>query len=124
MKEHPFIAVIDFDRTIAKTVYPTIIEPIEETVNFIRELQKRDSWIWILWTAREGKELDDALAWLESQQLYPDYVNDNALCLVSKFQNNPRKIIGDIIIDDLNYGGLKVPPIEFLDTVKGVEYNV
>ena len=113
------IAVIDFDNTIARSHYPTIIEPIDETVNFIKALQKHDNWCWILWTCREGKELNEALKWLELHCLYPDYVNNNATSLIARFNSNPRKVIGTCIIDDLNYGGLKVPPVEYLDKVDG-----
>lgn len=113
--KHPYIAVIDFDNTIAKTKYPTIIEPIDETVAFIQELQKRNNWVWVLWTARQGKELREALDWCNANQLYPDFVNENVPYRVIKYGSDTRKVVGNIFIDDLNYGGLKVPPIEFLD---------
>ena len=119
--KHPFIAVIDFDMTIAKINYPNIIEPIEETVAFIKELQKRDNWVWVLWTARQGEELDIALKWLEKNQLYPDYVNENVPYRIIKFGSDTRKVVGHINIDDRNYGGLKVPPIEFLDEVMEID---
>lgn len=119
--ERPYIAVIDFDMTIAVTKYPVIIEPIKETVNFIKELQKRNNWVWVLWTARTGKTLEDALDWLHKNQLYPDFVNENVPYRIIKFGSDTRKVVGHVFIDDRNYGGLKVPPIEFLDEVMEVE---
>ena len=115
--EHPYIAVIDFDMTIAVTKYPVIIEPIKETIDFIKELQTRNNWVWVLWTARTGKELYDALDWLRKNQLYPDYVNENVPYRIIKFGSDTRKVVGHVNIDDRNYGGLKVPPIEFLDKI-------
>ena len=119
--KHPYIAVIDFDMTIAKTNYPTILEPIDETVTFIQELQKRNNWVWVLWTARQGKVLQEALDWCNAHQLYPDFVNENVPYRIIKFGSDTRKIVGHINIDDRNYGGLKVPPISFLDEVIEVD---
>lgn len=119
--KHPHIAVIDFDETIAHTKYPTIIEPIPETVNFIHELQTRNNWCWVLWTARQGKELRDALDWCNKNQLYPDYVNENVPYRIIKYGSDTRKVVGSIYLEDRVYGGLKVPPIEFLDTFEEID---
>ena len=121
--KHPYIAVIDFDMTIAKTDYPIILAPIEETVTFIHELQKRNNWVWVLWTARQGKDLADALDWLHKNQMYPDFVNENVPYRIIKFGSDTRKVVGHINIDDRNYGGLKVPPVSFLDEYNEDEYK-
>ena len=114
--KHPYIAVIDFDGTIATTDYPTIIRLKKSTANFIYALQKHDSWIWTLSTARTGKELQEALEFLEKNQLYPDLVNENHYSRILKYGSDSRKINGDVFIDNLNFGGLKVPdPETFFD---------
>ena len=111
-----YLFAIDFDNTIVKTPdYPHFTEPISETVNFIKELQKRDRFNWCLWTCRTGKELEDALRFCEKLQLYPDYINSNSMERVVRFGGESSKVSADCYIDERNYGGLKVHPIEFLD---------
>ena len=82
---------IDFDGTIVEEKFPKIGKPIAEVVDFIRFLQSRGDK-WILITMREGKLLDDAVAWLKAQGLTPDAVNDNLPERIEKWGNNPRKI--------------------------------
>jgi len=119
--KHKHLISIDFDNTIARTNYPIILEPIKETVDFIRALQKHsNAFMWVLNTCRQGKELEEAVEWLEKNQLYPDLVNENATANEIKFGKS-NKISALIYIDDRNYGGLKVPPISFLDEVIEVD---
>lgn len=114
--KHKHLISIDFDNSIARTNYPTILEPIKETVDFIRALQKHsNAFMWVLNTCRQGKELEEAVEWLEKNQLYPDLVNENAVANEIKFGKSD-KISALIYIDDRNYGGLKVPdPKTFFD---------
>lgn len=114
--KHKYLISIDFDNTIARTNYPTVLEPIKETVDFIRALQKHsNAFMWVLNTCRQGKELEEAVEWLEKNQLYPDLVNENAVANEIKFGKSD-KISALIYIDDRNYGGLKVPdPETFFD---------
>ena len=119
-----YIFAIDFDNTIVKTPeYPKFTEPIPETVNFIRELQKRSNFSWCLWTCRTGKELEDALKYCEKLLLYPDYVNENSVERIIRFGGDSKKVSADCYIDDRNYGGLKVPPVSFLDEYNEDEYK-
>lgn len=112
-----YIIAIDFDNTIVKTPeYPHFTEPIHETVNFIRELQKHANFNWCLWTCRTGKELQDAVKYCEKLLLFPDYINSNSMERVIKFGGESIKISCDCYIDDKNFGGLKVPdPETFFD---------
>ena len=115
--KHTYIASIDFDGTIAVTDYPTIIRLKPITAKFIYALQKRNDWIWILNTMRVGKDLEDALVFLEKNLLYPDLVNENHYSRIIRYGSDSNKKIGaDIYIDNLNFGGLKVPdPETFFD---------
>lgn len=111
--KHPYIASIDFDGTLATTSYPLILRLKPVTAKFVYALQKRDDWIWILNTMRVGKELEEALAFLEKNLLYPDLVNENHYSRIIRYGSDSNKKIGaDIYIDNLNYGGLKVPDPE------------
>jgi len=106
-KQRPKIYAIDFDNTIAETAWPTIVAPKLETISFIKRLQSRGDQ-WILWTNREGENLEAALAFLTEHGLRPDAVNDNLPQLKEFFRNNPRKVFANVYIDDRNAGGLKL----------------
>ena len=99
---------IDFDGTIVEEKFPAIGNPNTVVVDFIRDLQAKGHK-WILITMREGKPLDDAVAWLMSHGLKPDAINDNLPDRIEKWGNNPRKVYADIYIDDHNAGGLRLP---------------
>lgn len=100
------IYAIDFDGTIVENKFPAIGALNPEAEKFIRELKKNGDK-WILYTMREGKHLEEALAFLASIDLSPDAANDNLPELCAAFNNNPRKIFANVYIDDHNAGGLK-----------------
>jgi hypothetical protein len=94
---------VDFDGTIVDHDYPAIGK--EKLFAFItlKELQKRGALL-ILWTFREGRELDEAV----------DYCRQNGIEFYAVNRNypeeqwsdgTPRKINVDIFIDDKNVGG-------------------
>ena len=72
------IYAIDFDGTIVENKFPAIGALNPEAEKFIRELKKNGDK-WILYTMREGKHLEEALAFLASIDLSP-VLNSNALC--------------------------------------------
>ena len=108
--EKPLIYGIDFDGTIVEEKFPDIGEPIAETIDFIRKLQK-NGHKWILVTMREGVFLENALEFLAINDILPDAVNDNLPERIEKWGNNPRKIYADVYVDDHNAGGLTLPEI-------------
>lgn len=114
---------IDFDGTIVEEKFPAIGKPNTVVVDFIRDLQARGDK-WILITMREGKYLDDAVAWLREHHLYPDAVNDNLPERVKMWGNNPRKIYADIYIDDHNAGGIRLPGFWMYPELQELRYIV
>lgn len=102
------IYAIDFDGTIAQTKWPDIIGPNRPVVDFIKRLHARGDQ-WILWTNRDGENLDMALDWCREQGIVPDAVNDNLPHLKEFFGNNPRKVFANFYIDDHNAGGVMLP---------------
>ena len=97
---------VDFDGTIVTHKYPAIGEEIPFAIDTLKML-RQDGHRLILWSVREGKLLDEALAWCKERGLefyaanrdYPEETTDN----------NPhfsRKLKADIFIDDRNLGGL------------------
>lgn len=90
------IIAVDFDKTLSLgTHYPYIGEPNTELVSILNQLQALNHTI-VLWTCREGKELNEAVQWLKDQGLTPDYVN----CNVPWLGFDCRKIVADWYIDD------------------------
>lgn len=91
---------VDFDNTLAVTRYPAIIAPIGTVVDYIRDAKENHNAIIILWTCREGKELEEAVAWCKENNVPIDYVNENVPARVKKWESDCRKVSADIYIDD------------------------
>lgn len=91
---------VDFDNTLAVTRYPAIIAPIGTVVDYIRDAKENHNAIIILWTCREGEELEEAVAWCKENNVPIDYVNENVPARVKKWENDCRKVSADIYIDD------------------------
>ena len=97
---------VDFDGTIVENRYPEIGKEIPFAIDTLKMLI-HDRHRLILWTAREGKLLDDAILWckehgVEFYAINRDYPEETT-------GNNPyfsRKLKADVFIDDRNIGGL------------------
>lgn len=96
------VIAVDFDNTIAKTRYPEIVEPIPETINFLRKAKENGVTI-ILWTCREGTVLDDAVEWCKRNNVPIDLVNENVPSRSEYWGNDSRKIGADLYIDDKSF---------------------
>jgi len=59
---------VDFDGTIVEHAYPKIGKPILFAVDTLKALQKRNHRL-VLWTIREGRYLEEAIAYCEKQGL-------------------------------------------------------
>lgn len=99
------VFAVDFDGTLCKSIWPEIGEPNFSLIEWIKEKRREGNKI-ILWTCREGKLLDEALAWCKDKGLEFDAVNDNTPELIKLFGNNPRKVSADYFIDDKNWKGI------------------
>lgn len=95
------IYAIDFDGTLCKKNWPRIGEPNRELISFLLGERQNGAEL-ILWTMREGKALDEAIAWCAEQGLVFDAVNDNMERCKQEWNNNPRKVYADWYIDDHN----------------------
>jgi len=97
---------VDFDGTIVENRYPEIGQEIPFAIDTLKMLIS-DRHRLILWTAREGKLLDEAVLWcqergVEFYAINRDYPEETT-------GNNPyfsRKLKADLFIDDRNIGGL------------------
>lgn len=99
-REHQVIA-IDFDGTLFETKYPTILRPNLPIINLAKRRRAEGDKL-ILWTCREGEELDAAIAACREYKLEFDAINDNLTELKAEWQNNPRKVYADQYWDDHN----------------------
>lgn len=95
----PAVIAIDFDGTIVEHKYPAIGAPIKGAIETIKELQARGHKI-ILWTMRSGKELDEAVAYLQENGITPWSVNQNP---EQDWSTSP-KAYAQIYIDDAALG--------------------
>lgn len=100
------VIAVDFDGTIVEHRYPEIGKELPFATETLRMLIKERHQL-VLWTVREGRLLDEAIAWCRERGVefyavnndYPEEKRENNDCY-------SRKIKADIFIDDRNIGGL------------------
>lgn len=93
------IIAVDFDGTLHTGTWPEIGDVNMTVFNFCRNEQLNGSRL-ILWTNRDGEQLEDAVAWCKERGLEFDAVNENLPELIELYGNDCRKINADIYIDD------------------------
>ena len=96
---------VDFDGTIVEQKYPAIGKQIPFAMDTLRALIA-DGHHVILWTVREGQQLEEAVQFCKERGVEFYAVN-------SEYPNNSwdgsgfsRKIRADVYIDDSNLGGI------------------
>ena len=97
---------VDFDGTIVENRYPAIGRENPFAVRTLKMLQEEGHFL-ILWSCREGEEMDAALDWcrqrgLEFYAVNKDFPEENE----KENLSFSRKIKADMFIDDRNVGGL------------------
>ena len=98
------IIAVDFDGTIVTHEYPAIGKEIPFAIDTLKRLQQERHQL-ILWTVREGKELEAAVNFCKDRGLEFYAVNsDYPEELTNILQ--PRKLGVELFIDDRNLGGL------------------
>ena len=100
-REYKVIA-IDFDGTMFETEYPKILRPILPVIEMAKARKAAGDKL-ILWTCRDGPELEAAIEACRQQGLEFDAVNDNLPEMKEKWGDNPRKVGADEYWDDRNY---------------------
>ncbi|MBP5504402.1 MAG: hypothetical protein IKR94_02710 [Bacteroidales bacterium] len=94
---------VDFDGTIVEDAYPEVGKPRPFAIKTLQMLARKHRLI--LWTCREGKQLEDAVTFCQQNGIelyavnknYPEEDDNDFFC---------RKIDADIYIDDRSLGGL------------------
>ena len=99
------IIAIDFDGVLCQSEFPQIGPPNYEVVSLVRQLIDAGHEV-VLWTSRNGKELEDAVEWCKDRGLVFCAVNEpapsNHAYYKDKYPTPSRKIYADIYIDDHN----------------------
>lgn len=99
------IIAVDFDGILCENEFPKIGKPNYEMISAVREAIDRGHEV-ILWTVRNGKELDEAIAWCADRGLHFCAVNDQAPSNKAEYdgvyETPSRKVYADIYIDDHN----------------------
>lgn len=98
------IIAIDFDGTIVEDRYPFIGRIRPFAFETMEALQIKGHRI-ILWTHRTGQKLDEAIKFCKNHGIEFYAVNKNYPEEIWN-DNDSRKIVADIYIDDCNLGGL------------------
>lgn len=93
------VIAVDFDGTLCESCWPEIGRANEGLIEWLRRCRESGDKL-ILWTCREEKLLDDALAWCRAWGLEFDSVNDNLPERIAQYGNNCRKVGADIYLDD------------------------
>ena len=96
---------IDFDGTIVEHNYPAIGKEIPYAIETLKKLQA-DRHRLILWTAREGHLLTDAVEFCRARGLEFYAINSDVPSDSWKDNAPTRKLKVDMFIDDRNLGGL------------------
>lgn len=102
MYSRPTIYAVAFDGTLHDGRYPNIGVPNFSLIEKIIGYKKRGCSV-ILWTCRDGKELEDAVRFCKSYGIELDAVNDNTDYVKKQYGCNPRKVIADVYIDSKSY---------------------
>lgn len=108
------ILAIDFDGTIVDHIYPEIGELKPNAKEIINRLHEEGHEI-IIWTCRNGEHEVKVREFLDLNGIKFHTINEHLPRILDMFDNDCRKIYGDIYIDDRMLGGL--PPWERIYTM-------
>lgn len=99
------IVCVDFDGILCDNKFPSIGRPNYEMISLVRQLIDTGQEV-VLWTTRNGKELEDAVNWCEDYGLHFCAINDQAPSNKAEYKDKypieTRKVYADIYIDDHN----------------------
>ncbi len=99
------IIAVDFDGTIVTHEYPKIGKELPFAIDALKRLQENPENQLILWTVREGVELEEAIKFCKNKGLEFYAINNN-YPEETPDDHQPRKLKVDLFIDDRNLGGI------------------
>ena len=99
------LIAVDFDGTIVKHEYPKIGKEIPFAIETLKRLQREHYHLLVLWTVRDGKELDEAVEFCRERGL--EFYAVNRTHPEEEYEEGmSRKVNADLFIDDRSLGGL------------------
>ena len=98
------VFAVDFDGTLSFGRWPDCGPANDGLIEFLIKRKAEGDKI-ILWTCREGSDLNSAVDWCLENGLSFDAVNDNLPEIVDKYGVNSRKVSCDFYIDDRSISG-------------------
>jgi len=104
MNSTSFTIAVDFDGTIVEDEYPKVGKPIIFAFETLKKLQEKGHRL-ILWTYRNGKPLQEAVAFCKENGI-TFYAVNKSFPEENFDPKYSRKINADYFIDDRNIGGL------------------
>ena len=112
-----FVIAVDFDDTLVETTeYPYFGQTTEMFHNLLRIQKEFPNTQFILYTCREGKELDMAVNFLETNGFRIDAVNTDVESTL-KWKGPGRKPFAHIYIDDRAYESVRNFVTEAFDDI-------
>ena len=93
------IIAVDFDGTLCKDCYPKIGEANEGLIRKLKEMRMQGDRL-ILWTCRNGEQLEEALLFCLMRGLVFDAVNENLPETVERFGGDLRNLFSVLYIVD------------------------
>lgn len=94
------VIAVDFDGTIVQNAYPEIGAPKYDVITALKYLQAAGNTL-ILWTCRDGNDLDAAVKYCEKLLgLHFDYINTDTDEALERYSGRSRKVGADFYIDD------------------------
>lgn len=96
---------VDFDGTIVTHEYPKIGREIPFAIDTLKRIQNDFQACLVMWTVREGKELQEAVDFCKERGLEFYAINNN-YPEEKATDKQPRKLKADLFIDDRNLGGI------------------
>lgn len=100
MDQNKLIVAVDFDGTLCIGNYPGAGRENWGLIHALQELRIEGKIYLILWTCRNGSDLEFAVKWCKERGLIFDAVNENLPWVVQKYGGDTRKVSADIYIDD------------------------
>ena len=112
-----FVIAVDFDDTLVETTeYPYFGQTTEMFHNLLRIQRDFPNTQFILYTCREGKELDAAVNFLKTNGFRIDAVNTDVESTL-KWKRPGRKPFAHIYIDDRAYESVRNFVTEAFDDI-------
>lgn len=96
---------IDFDGTLCTAQHPLIGAPQPGAARVLKKLYDAGHYI-IIWTCRQGADLEAARQWLDDNGFCYHAINENNPAHVKQYGGDTRKVNADVYIDDRQLGGL------------------